>query len=216
MTLKPASSAALAISKCVWLGVATVTKSIRSSAGSFSSRGQHLAIRAVGPLRAECRSRRPRPWPSAGSRRQRAGDQRGAVVEHGGRAVHAADERALAAADQAHAQFSIQRAIGRHVRFAPGLRPNRPASARRPSLCQHAIRAPSQTSWIRRPIAGNRPEDYASFLTHQRGTRSYFGEKSPRRAVSGFRRPEAVRSITGAAAGFRTAASVSRISHKPT
>ena len=50
MTLKPASTAALAISKCVWLGVATVTKSIRSSAGSFSLAVEQLGVRAIGPL----------------------------------------------------------------------------------------------------------------------------------------------------------------------
>ena len=37
MTLKPASAKALAISKCVWFGVATETKSMRSPAGSFVS-----------------------------------------------------------------------------------------------------------------------------------------------------------------------------------
>ena len=37
MTLKPASTAALAISKCVWLGVATERKSMRSPAGRFNS-----------------------------------------------------------------------------------------------------------------------------------------------------------------------------------
>ena len=37
MTLKPASANALAISKCVWFGVATETKSMRLSAGSFFS-----------------------------------------------------------------------------------------------------------------------------------------------------------------------------------
>ena len=37
MTLKPASTAALAISKCVWLGVATVMKSTRSLSGRLRS-----------------------------------------------------------------------------------------------------------------------------------------------------------------------------------
>jgi hypothetical protein len=42
MTLKPASTPVLAISKCVWLGVATLTKSIRLSAG-FLFLLDHLA-----------------------------------------------------------------------------------------------------------------------------------------------------------------------------
>jgi hypothetical protein len=37
MTLKPAFAALAAMSKCVWFGVATETKSIRSDAGSFDS-----------------------------------------------------------------------------------------------------------------------------------------------------------------------------------
>ena len=66
MTLKPASTAALAISKCVWLGVATVTKSIRSSAGSFF-RFRSARDTSRRPGRRRCRSRRPRPWPCCGS-----------------------------------------------------------------------------------------------------------------------------------------------------
>ncbi len=186
MTLKPASSAALAISKCVWLGVATVTKSIRWSAGSFASLGEHLASRSRRPARAECRSRGPRPWPSAGSRRQGAGDQRRAIVEHGGRAVDAADERALAAADQGHAKFAIQCAVGGHVRFARWLREvGRSSTAK--SCYQHHVRNAARTvRKIRQSL----------FLAHAARRQPLRRKIAAARSATstGFRRLEAVRS----------------------
>ena len=47
--------------------------------------------------------------------RQGAGDEGGAVVHDGGDAVDAADEGALAAADQAHAELAVQGCVDAHA-----------------------------------------------------------------------------------------------------
>ena len=114
MTLKPASANALAISKCVWFGVATETKSMRSLGGQLLLGGDHLLVGAVGAFGGDV--------VVGGGRlglgrvgRQGAGDEGGAVVEDGGDAVDAADEGALAAADQAHAKLAIQRCVDAHA-----------------------------------------------------------------------------------------------------
>src|SRR5207249_3480834 len=56
-------------------------------------------------------------------RREGAGDEGGTVVQDRGRAVDTANKRALAAADQAHAQLAVQRGIDRHSThsFHPGV-----------------------------------------------------------------------------------------------
>jgi hypothetical protein len=43
-----------------------------------------------------------------------AGDEGGAVVERAGDAVDAADEGPLAAADEAHVEFAVQRCVDAH------------------------------------------------------------------------------------------------------
>ena len=111
MTLNPASANALAISKCVWFGVATETKSILSA--RFASAVGHLLVRAVGPVGGDVVVRGGRLGLGRVGR-ERPGDEGGAVVEDGGGGVDAADEGPLAAADQAHAELAIQRCVGRH------------------------------------------------------------------------------------------------------
>ena len=63
---------------------------------------EHFTIRAVGtPLRDVVIGGRGLGFLSIG--RQGPGDQRGPVVEHGGRGVDPSDERSLSAANQSHA-----------------------------------------------------------------------------------------------------------------
>ena len=45
---------------------------------------------------------------------QGAGYQNGAVIENGGRGVHAANEGPLPSPDQAHTEFAIERCVRRH------------------------------------------------------------------------------------------------------
>ena len=54
--------------------------------------------------------------------RQGAGDQGGPIVEHGGRGVNAADERALAATDQSHPQLAIECSVGGHICRGSGVK----------------------------------------------------------------------------------------------
>ena len=113
MTLKPASANALAISKCVWFGVATDDEIDPFVPGSFASAAIISLIGAVSALGGDVVIR------GGGLGlgrigRQGAGDERGAVVEDGRDGVDAADERALAAADQAHAQFAIEGCVDGH------------------------------------------------------------------------------------------------------
>ena len=80
MTLKPASAKALAISKWVWFGVATETKSMRSPSGQFQLAGDHFLVGAVGPLGLDVvvGGRRLGPGGIGG---EGAGDEGGAIVQ---------------------------------------------------------------------------------------------------------------------------------------
>ena len=51
-----------------------------------------------------------------------AGDEGSTVIEHGGSRMHAANKRALAAADQRHAKFAIERSVGGHQGSVSGSR----------------------------------------------------------------------------------------------
>ena len=114
MTLKPASANALAISKWVWFGVATETKSMRSIGRQLRLGLDHLLVGAVGAVGGDVVIRGGRLG-LGGIGGQGAGDEGGAVVEDGGDAVDAADEGALSAADEAHAQFAIQGCVDGHA-----------------------------------------------------------------------------------------------------
>ena len=114
MTLKPASAKALAISKWVWLGVATETKSMRSLGGQLQLGRDHLLVGAVGAFGLDVVVGGG-GLGLGGVGRQGAGDEGGAVVEDGGDGVDAADEGALAAADEAHAEFAIQGCVDAHA-----------------------------------------------------------------------------------------------------
>ena len=98
MTLKPASAKVLAISKCVWFGVATETKSI-ACRRPLRLGVDHLLVGAVGALGRDVVVGRGR-LRLGGVAGERPGDEGGAVVEDGGGGVDAADEGPLAAADR--------------------------------------------------------------------------------------------------------------------
>ena len=103
------------MAKCVWLGVATETKSTRSPAGSFASAGDHLRDGAIGTCGGDVVIGGGRLG-SGGVGGEGAGDEAGTIVEGGGDAVDLADEGALSAADQAHAELAIQGCVDGHGR----------------------------------------------------------------------------------------------------
>jgi len=74
--------------------------------GPLQLGGDHLLIGGVGPLRRDVvvRSGRLGLGRVGG---EGAGDEDGAVVHNGGDGMDLANEGALAAADQAHAQFAV-------------------------------------------------------------------------------------------------------------
>src|SRR5262249_23674778 len=121
----------------------------------------HLLVGAVGPLGLDVVVGGGGPGPG-GVGGEGAGDEDGAVVEDGGADVDGADEGALAAADQAHAQLAVERGVDCHG-GAPWLRVWRyrrgaAGSPRPPLLCTTPAAAePLPATWPGRGPFSGRP-----------------------------------------------------------
>ena len=112
----------MATGACRWLGVTMTTASMPS--GRAASAARHRAIVGIAAVGRDA-DLGGRGGGVVGIGRQRAGDQRDAVVEPHRQAVHGADEGVAAAADHADPQPPSARAVRCRV--------DHPASASRPS-----------------------------------------------------------------------------------